>query len=183
MAQFISFAPNVEVNGETVLTMVNAFPDYIREVSLQYLAENGIKKPKPGRWYSQQAWLDCFRQISLNFGPSTLFQIGKNIPQNAQFPADINSLEKALSSINIAYKMNHRKGEIGYYKLLRFDAANQQAYMECKNPYPCHFDRGIITAMVRKYNPSGYPYGVVELEPQRVGRLNGANASCYIIKW
>lgn len=49
--------------------------------------------------------------------------------------------------------MNHRNGEIGYYKLISINLKANTAIMNCKNPYPCNFDRGIITTMARKFRP------------------------------
>ena len=95
MAQFIAFEPNVEVNGETVLSVINAMEGF-EEFSRTILEINGIVEPKPGQWYSQQGWLDAFRQISEKVGEKTLFGIGKAIPENAQFP-EMDSLKKAQS--------------------------------------------------------------------------------------
>jgi hypothetical protein len=60
----------------------------------------------------------------------------EKIPENAVFP-HVNTLEQALSSMDGAYRMNHRNGEIGYYKLLSFDGKTKKAVLECYNPYPC----------------------------------------------
>lgn len=49
MAQFEPFAPNVEVNGETVLTTVNSFPEFMRHIALDMLKKKGIENPEPGK--------------------------------------------------------------------------------------------------------------------------------------
>lgn len=183
MAQFRAFAPNVEVNGETVLSIINAFPDYLKDFAYEILEDHGIKDPKPGEWYKQQAWLDSFNTISQKFGENTLFEIGKVIPENAQFPPDINTLEKGLSAIDVAYHMNHRNGDIGYYKLISFDGTSNKAVMECKNPYPCDFDRGIITTMARKFRPENSKIPEVNSAPNKASRKNGDDSSTYIIVW
>lgn len=183
MAQFEPFAPNVEVNGETVLSIVNAFPEYLMSMALKILEDNGISNPVPGQWYSQKAWLGSFHEISKKFGANTLFEIGKVIPANANFPPEIDNLEKALGSIDIAYHMNHQNGDIGYYKLVSFDAAKKEAVMECKNPYPCDFDRGIITTMARKFRPENSNLPTVTLDTSKPSRLDGGNASWYFVRW
>jgi hypothetical protein len=179
MAQFVPFAPNVEVNGETVLATVNAFPEYMRKIALDILKKNGIENPAPGIWYSQKAWLDSFKEVSLKFGSNTLFEIGKAIPANAKFPPEINNIEKALASIDVAYKMNHRNGDIGFYKLVSHDANTKILVMNCKNPYPCDFDRGIITTMARKFKAGV----VVKLDTTKPSRNEGAEDSWYIITY
>lgn len=179
MAQFVPFAPNVEVNGETVLTTVNAFPEFMRKIALKMLEDKGIKDPKPGEWYSQKAWLDSFKEIANKFGSNTLFEIGKAIPANAKFPPEIDSIEKALSSIDVAYHMNHQNGEIGFYKLVSHDPETRTIIMQCKNPYPCDFDKGIITTMARKFTT-----GVeVKLGPDKPSRKDGAEDSWYIVTY
>ena len=182
MAEFKAFSSDVEVNGETVLSVVNAMTGF-EEYALNILAENGIKNPEPGKWYKQQNWLDAFKQISLKVGEKTLFNIGKAIPDNAQFPPEIDNIEKALSSIDVAYHMNHRGGEIGYYKLLEFYPGKKQATMECKNPYPSHFDKGIIISMARKFKPEESTSVDVVLDESKPTRMKGSDSCTYIIKW
>ena len=133
----------------------------------------------PGNWYSQKAWLDSFKEIAEKYGSNTLFEIGKGIPANAKFPPEIDNIEKALGSIDIAYHMNHRNGDIGFYKLVSHDQAKKTLIMQCRNPYPCDFDRGIITTMARKFKT-----GVkVELDKSKPSRKDGADDSWYIITY
>ena len=182
MASFVSFAPNVEVNGETVLSIVKAMAGF-EAIALQLFKKNGIIDVEPRKWYSQQSWLNVFKDIKEKLGDKTLLVIGKAIPENANFPAEINTLEKALNSINIAYHMNHRGGEIGYYKLITYNLKERKAIMECKNPYPSHFDRGIITAMARKFKPDNTITINVELDANKPTRLKGYESCTYIIEW
>lgn len=177
MAQFRPFAPDVEVNGETVLTTVNSFPEFMKEMAFKLLEKNGISNPQPGKWYSQKAWLESFEEIAEKFGSNTLFEIGKAIPANAKFPPEVNSIDKALGAIDVAYHMNHRNGDIGYYKLINVDLNNRQMTMQCKNPYPCDFDRGIITAMGRKFETNVD----VKVDESKPSRKNGAEDSWYQI--
>jgi hypothetical protein len=179
MAQFEPFAPDVEVNGETVLSTVNSFPEFMRAIANKILEENGIKNPEPGNWYPQKAWLNTIKEISEKFGSNTLFEIGKAIPENAIFPPEIDSVEKAFLSIDVAYHMNHRNGEIGYYKVDSMDKENKTIVMHCKNPYPCDFDRGIIISMARRFLR-----GVkVILDNSRPSRKDGAEDSWYIVSY
>lgn len=182
MAQYIPFDSDVEVNGETILSFVNAMPIY-RDTMLSILDKHDIKNPIQGEWYSQKGWLNSFKEIGEKYGANTLYAIGKVIPENAQFPPDIDSLEKALASIDVAYHMNHRNGEIGYYKLISFHEDLRTAVMECKNPYPSNFDRGIIMTMTRKFKPEGSIIVNVELDENAPSRLNGAESCTYKVTW
>jgi len=183
MAQFIAFDKNVEVNGQTVLSVVNGVHQLFKSKMFDILAKNNIYDPEADKWYKQTDWLQAFKEIAETIGDNTLFSIGKQIPENAIFPKEIDSLKKALESIDIAYHMNHRGGEIGYYKLIDFHEANQTAMFECKNPYPCHFDRGILTTMVRKFSPASSYKTEVILDSNKKSRIDGNDSSFYIINW
>ena len=101
MAQFKALAPGVEVHGPAILSLINgmgAFKDMFEKI----LAANGIVDPKEGSWYLQQNWLDAFMVISQKTGLATLKKIGSNVPANASWPAQVNSIEKALASIDEA---------------------------------------------------------------------------------
>lgn len=182
MAQYVPFADGVDVNGQTVLAFINALPMF-RDDMLTILAKHGIKDPQEGEWYPQLYWLNAFKEIGEKYGANTLFSIGKAIPENADFPPDIDGLEKALTSIDIAYHMNHRHGEIGNYTLVKFNPEDKIAIMECHNPYPSNFDRGIITTMARKFKPSTVLLISVELDTSKPSRLDGAEQCTYRISW
>ncbi|MTI41208.1 hypothetical protein [Fulvivirga lutimaris] len=182
MAQFKPFADNVKVLGQTVTSLIDAL-DSGKEVREQILAKHGISNIDPEKWYSQEAWLKAFEEISNKVGPSTIFMIGKSIPESAKFPPEIDSLEKGLGAINMAYKMNHKGGDIGYYKLVSFDPKAKKAVMECNNPYPSDFDRGIITTMARKFRPKNSFKLEVNLDTSKPTRLSGADSCTYNIEW
>ena len=180
MAQFKAFAPRVEVNGETVIAVIDgmgAFGARAQEI----LASSGIDHPVPGRWYRQQAWLDVFRVIAESVGPNTLFMIGTRIPANAKFPPQIDGIEKALASIDVAYHMNHRGGEIGSYG--HHQTSPSTATMTCRNPYPCEFDRGIIEAMAKRFRPPKSVGVRAAHDDRRPCRKIGADSCTYLVTW
>jgi hypothetical protein len=180
MAQYVAMSPNVEVNGETVFAVVAGMGTF-RSIALEILAENGIEDPKPGIWYPQQKWLDAFKRISASLGANTLFAIGIKIPENAQFPPDIDTIEKALQSIDVAYHMNHRNGDIGEYKFE--NAGLKSARMICRNPYPCAFDRGIITAMAKRFKLQENIMPSVKHDDSAPCRNRGADSCTYTVNW
>ncbi len=178
MAQFVAMAPNVEVNGETVRSVILGMGAF-EPRALSILSEHGIVKPAAGRWYAQQGWLDAFRQIAEEIGPNTLYQIGLKIPEAANFPPGIATVTDALESIDVAYHMNHRRGEIGRYTFV--SAGPSAARIVCDNPYPCEFDRGIIQAMTRRF-AGGEAVGVRHDE-SRPCRNKGGGSCTYVVTW
>ena len=192
MAQFIAFEDGITVNGQTILSVVNALEKAkAKDIALDVLAENNLINIEDKKWYKQIDWLNTFKSISEEMGETILFFIGKSIIDSAEFPPEIDDLEKGLASIDIAYHMNHQKGGkqmlnpengeklngIGSYKVT--EVQDNQIKMVCENPYPCDFDRGIITSMSRKFEP----LAEVKLDPSTKGRKEGKKSSTYVITW
>ena len=193
MAEFRAFNSSVEVNGETILSVISGMKGF--EITAKgILSENGIDNPEPGKWYSQQDWLNAFKVIAEKVGEKTLINIGSAIPENAQWPPDVNSLESAFASVDIAYHMNHRlKGKplfdpetgkitegIGHYHYQK--TGETEITMTCENPYPCAFDKGIIKSVANKFAPSGTK--VKFKEGVSIGcRSEGAGKCTYVISW
>lgn len=191
MAQFIAFRPGVEVYGAVVLSVVEGMGEF-RSMAEGILGKNGIRRPQPEEWYPQQAWLDSFKTISEKIGQRTLFAIGKKILEAVEWPDWINSLETGMGGIDINYHLRHRlngapmlnqqTGEmtegIGHYEFKGLTGENS-AGMVCNNPYPSEFDRGILTAMGRRFKP-GLEVRLDETQPTRT---RGADSCTYIIEW
>lgn len=179
MALFKAYDAKVEVNGETVLSVVKGLASF-EDTAMKWLKECGIDNPKPGQWYSQQAWLDCFKRIAEKLGPASLKMIGNAIPKNAQWPPQVNSVETALSSIDIAYHMNHRHGFIGSYKFTK--TGTNSGIMFCNNPYPDPFDLGIIAAVAEKFKAPGQVIKVT-IDESKLTRTKGADSTIFNINW
>lgn len=193
MAQFKALNPNVEVNGQTVLSIAHSLGS-MQTMGMRYLENNGLKNIKPDKWYPQQDWLNAFKSISEEVGSKTLYKIGASIPDNAQFPEDIDSIFKALAAIDVAYHMNHRiknivlfnpstgkmEEGIGHYHFKKVD--ERKVEIKCDNPYPCEFDKGIIERMANRFRPR---YTLIRFEHKESDRCrkNGDNACLYTVSW
>ncbi len=153
--------------------------ELFRNNAIAILKKNGIDDPEPGKWYKQQDWLNAFKEISIKVGESTLNNIGKKIPENARWPPEIDTIEKGLASIDMAYHMNHRNGDIGNYEFVK--AGEREAKLVCDNPYPCAFDKGLIQAVARKFAPKNI---VVRIDHDANGCRNKGGQSCtYMVSW
>jgi len=130
-----------------------------------------------------------------SLGSNTLYSIGLKIPENANFPPQIDSIEKALGAIDMAFHMNHRiNGKvlfdpqtgtihegIGHYTFAK--VSEKEAKMTCLNSYPCDFDRGIIEGMAKKFKPAGSLFVQVQHNDAAPCRKKGAESCEYKIKW
>ncbi len=193
MAEFKAFKKNIEVNGKTILSVLSGMKGFEKSAK-GILAKNGINNPEPDKWYSQQAWLDAFKEISVKIGEKTLISIGQTIPENAEWPPDIKTIESVMASIDIAYHMNHRYNEtplfdpetgkmsegIGHYNYKK--TGDREITMVCENPYPCALDRGIIKAVAKKFMPANSKLDCKEVVFEGC-RSKGANKCTYVVSW
>ena len=143
-------------------------------------------------WYPLSNWLAAYESIAKTVGPRALMQIGQQIPKHAPFPPTINDIHSALSSLNAAYHMNHRKrgkvmfdpetgqltpgiGSYGYTPVPR----ERKIISVCENPYPCDFDKGLITALANRFEKMSR---VVHDDDAPCRRTN-AESCTYTISW
>ncbi len=194
MKKYRAFDNRVEVNGQTILSFVNALGS-MRKIGLKILADNGIENPRHGEWYLQQNWLDAFTYIANVADSSTLYEIGSAIFDNAEFPSEIGNIYEALSSIDIAYHLNHRlNGEILFDKNTKEkkkgignyhykEIHKKKIEITCDNPYPCDFDRGIIYSMAKRFKPDDAYFVKVEHEKEKSCRDNGDSYCTYNVSW
>lgn len=187
---------DIEVNGESLGATVDAFRQYPQIVS-KYLLQYDVvgKSANPldinrSAWYPLDKWLVAYAAIAKEVGLNSLYTIGKKIPENAKFPPHINDIHSALSSIDVAYHMNHRKSGvvmfdpqtgmmlegIGHYTY-RLEE-DTRAILVCENPYPCEFDRGIISAMASRFEPGSKTVHDNDAPCRKKG-----GASCTYIVW
>jgi len=190
--QYRAFDPDIEVNGQTVLAVV-AGMGAATWLAEKMLRDEGIDDPRPGEWYSQQAWLNAFKAVADKVGVLTLHKIGTSIPDNADWPPEIEDIHGALASIDVAYHLNHRKHGtilmdmgtktmregIGHYAYTRTDDGS--GTMVCENPYPCDFDMGIVEATARKFHTPGAPINVAHEGGSC--RKKGDEACTYLVSW
>jgi hypothetical protein len=203
--QYKPFEKGIEVIGQTVYAIVDGINSFkgissFKKLAPKHLLAVGIGekdghegiKIDPAAWYSQEEWLKAFESIGNEVGVAVLYEIGQVIPKNAKFPPWVVDVDSAIKSIDIAYHMNHRKGGqamfdpntgkmlegIGHYGYQRVEGRNMIISV-CENPYPCSFDRGIITTMAKKFQPS---VSVIH-DNSEPCRKNGAESCTYIITW
>ncbi len=196
--EFHPFEPGIECLGQTVWTIVDAFdlfkriPSHILvEEGLGELGDDDVVRLVPTGWYSQEAWLRAFQRIAESVGESKLYGIGLRIPENAKFPPHIQTIEDAIASIDVAYHMNHRKAGsvmfdpttgrmlegIGHYNYAKVGPRAIRSV--CANPYPCSFDRGILTTMARRFERGA----TIAHDDSRPCRRRGNDECTYMINW
>lgn len=182
MPTYETYEDGIEVKGATVRSMLagvsdlsSVFENRMRDT----LAQNGIEDPQKDEWYPKQAYLDAFAEIEESIGSQTMTNIGKKIPDNAEWPPGIDSVSAGLDSIDDAYQMNHRGGEIGFYETEQ--VGDSEVLVTCRNPYPCDFDEGLVTGVAEKF--SGSVALVDVTEESNPCRNDGGGACVYRVTW
>jgi hypothetical protein len=179
MAEFKAYDPRVEVIGEVVKSFT-AGVGVFASSAVKILNDNGIKDPQPGQWYPQQSYLNAMKLISERTGPMVLKSIGKYTSDNAKKPPQMDSIESALSLLDVAYKMNHRNGKIGGYNVVKTGA--RSATVVCDHPYPDSFDSGVIEELAHLFRKSG-DHIIVKIDPTKPQKNKGAESTTYVIEW
>ena len=183
MVTYEAFDQNVEINGQTVLTIVEEgmgrFSETYRERAIATLAAEGISDPERKEWYPQQAWLNAFETMAEKLQPHVLDRLGEQLPEIANWPNEFETVPEGLQSIDEAYQRNHRGGEIGHY---RFEQTGDRAgEVTCYNPYPCPFDRGLIRGVAKQY-ASVDAFVFIE-ETGETCRRDGDDTCVYTVYW
>lgn len=197
--RFVPIEEGIEVNGQTVLSVIEGFAifkkipsDILLAVGIGRPGADGVVHIEPDEWFPQAAWLKGFEAIGDAVGTGALYGIGLKIPECAIFPPWVSDVHSAVRAIDIAYHLNHRKngrvmfdvetgaltegiGHYGYEAL----AGEHRILSRCANPYPCDFDKGIVTAIVRRFAPDAW---VDHAEPA-VCRKTGADHCTYAVSW
>lgn len=179
MAEYIAFDPNVEVTGQSALSVIEAAKRLGIDI-IPLLTQYGLHPIEADQWYDQQAYLNVYQELAQR-SVQNLVAIGIKVPDIAEFPPNINSIDDALQLLDQAYQMNHRGGEIGHYYYER--TGERSAKMICHNPYPSHFDYGLIYRIVQKYRPEDSSEFLVELDAMAPNRTKGADSCTYLIQW
>lgn len=197
--QFVSFEPGIEVNGQTVYSIFDGFATF-KTIAGDILESEGIGTMSKeegflldsAAWYPQDNWLRAFQRVAEKLGDPVLFSIGRKIPENAIFPPWVIDIDSAIRSIDVAYHLNHRKNGtvmfdpqtgtmlegIGHYGYQRTEGKNEIISV-CENPYPCHFDRGILTTMALRFQPAAR----IRHDDTRSCRNKGGQSCTYVVVW
>ena len=173
---------NMEVQGQSFIAILQGM-DVVQARALRMLAEKGISPPiQPEGWYPLPVLLAVLQTIIEQIGPATLKGIGRRVPSTAPFPRDIDTLEKALRSIDTAYHATHRgQGHIGSYRYTP-GPVPRSARVVSDTPYPCDLEMGIVESLADRFRPSDALGMRLEHTPEACRKRGDARCT-YQLTW
>lgn len=185
MVQLSSVGPDVEVTGEVVCQAMAGFSELPNDAETrgrEIVARNGITSPEFDSWYPLREWLDALEEIGATLGDDALTNLGRKVPEGVRWPPNVDSASGGFATVNEAYQLNHRGGDIGYYEFEETDEREQRVV--CANPYPCPFDKGIIEGTLRAFSYRfSYPPMAFVHETGDECRMDGGSRCEYRVTW
>jgi len=175
------YSPRAEISGLCLLGMARGLEGFGLPMArvLALLEEQGIQAPTAQGWHGLEPYLAFLEDVRGQFGPEALRAMGRAIPDTSRFPPELDSLERALRLLDVAYQVNHRGGPIGRYQA-RF-REGRRAEVICENPYPCELDQGILERLVARYG--GAEEAEVIHRPGPECRRLGGRACRFDLRW
>ncbi len=193
-----TFEQGIELSGFMIEPIVESFKLF-PSVATKRLVAHGIGTMK-GKdvvldrqsWYGIENWLAAFEGLAETVGPRAMFQIGQQVPKYAALPPNINDIHSSLFALDVGYHMNHRKNGrvmfdpatgnmtpgIGNY-IMKPVPNERRITSICDNPYPCDFDRGLVTAFATRFERNAR----IVHDDREPCRKTGARSCTYTVTW
>lgn len=144
---------DIEVSGDVIHSVTSALK--LKFLKDKLLLKYGLSNVEKGKFYPLGDYLSLLTDVRAEM-PTSLKGIGRSIFSQAIWPPHLNSLEKVLLAIDVAYHMNHKKNGatmfnpatgamtegIGHYRTTK--VSDKVFRIEVDNPYPCDFDIGLL---------------------------------------
>ena len=100
-----------EYYGAALNSFVLAFGDAEGLVA-KILADAGVERIEPDRWYDYDWTADIYRRIASQVGRAAAIAVGRRMIEAAVFPPGIDSVAAVLMSLGAAFRLNAR-GPVG----------------------------------------------------------------------
>ncbi|MEM9953922.1 MAG: hypothetical protein AAF846_20095 [Chloroflexota bacterium] len=146
------------------------------------LEKNNLANVESDKWYPQQDYLNVYNDLEADDSSvmSDLVSIGMKILDEAQFPPDIDNIEKALLSMDAYYKLNNRDAYGGW----QVEIDEKSATCTSTTPFPTDLEYGILYAMARRFAGQGKHVAVKYQNTVIRNQRKGHDAPCvYLVTW
>jgi len=196
--EFRAFEPGIEVHGESLKWVLSGFKlmpatglKFLSRFRLTTWGADGKPAFDATAWFPLEAWLECFEAIQRDIGANLIFEIGKNLGTNGEYPVPVSDIHTAMKLLDSGYHFYHRKqgtrmfdpttgrtlGGIGHYGSAA--EGDRRIVSVCDSPYPCVFDHGILTGIGQRFQPRAR----VEHDAAAPCRAKGQDSCRYVVTW
>ena len=187
----------VEVSGGALLGFIDGMGVF-KDTAHKMLTTAGISLPTGDGWYPLEALLLILNTLAEQGGVNVLRRIGASLIEKAQWPKEIDSLSKALRSVDVSYHMNHRRhgkvlfdavsgqvieGMMGHNAVIPPTGDEHRAFYVCNTFYPCELDFGIASTFTRKFKPLDCSHYARVVHDTCGCRSRGDESCTYVIEW
>jgi len=187
----------IETTGAGIDSTVRGFGAFSL-LATGYLTAEGIGKEGPdgliivdkAGWYPLRAYVKAFDRIAQEVGKTVVFQVGRSVVENVQFPPHVKTIQDVMNSMDVVFHLNHRlrgkpmfdlntgKMEEGIGHFSPKHEGPNKIVMTVDTPYQCEFDRGTVEGMALHFQPKAK----VTHNPGSC-RARGGTQCAYTITW
>jgi len=168
-------AEKQEYNGAALYAFVVTLEDSEQLVK-KLLAEAGVDRIDPERWYDYDWAIGIFYKIEALVGAAALRAVGKRMIETAPYPPGIDTIEQLLMALGAAFSLNARGPGVGTVECTLEDEHSATLVWSAKGP--CALCAGILEGSCARY-------GVKPLIEHGADgcKDKGANACVYHVSW
>ena len=146
------------------------------DVVHKLLADAGVDRIDPGRWYDFDWASRIYFEIGAVVGRNALIEVGRKMIETAEFPPGIDSIPTLLQSLDAAYRLNARGPDIGQITCTIEDEHSATSVWTPK--FPCALSVGILEGACRRYGARAL------VEHGSGGCIDEGGPSCtYHVSW
>ncbi|PRQ02435.1 hypothetical protein ENSA5_23630 [Enhygromyxa salina] len=147
-----------------------------KSVISKLLADAGVDKIEPERWYDYDWARGLYYKIEAEVGPSAVIAVGRKMIETADYPPDIDGIQTLLMALGHAYRLNARGPDVGEITCELED--EHSATLVFTPKFPCALNIGIVEGSCSRYGEQA----LIEHGPN--GCLDRGDPACtYHVSW
>ena len=137
-----------EYSGAALYSFILAM-GHSKEIIDKILADAGVDRIDPERWYEFDWAISIFYKIEAVIGRAALIEVGRKMIEAATYPPEIDSVETLLPTIGYWYALNAHGPDVGTISCT-FTGENS-ATLDWSARGPCAIRKGILEGACLRY--------------------------------
>ena len=141
----------VEMISNIMYAYAENMPSFVRGNLHKLLKECHIPLTTDDTWIPVKNVIEYFDRVLQQYGPHTLFDMGKAGSVLLPLPPGATNLEDVLVEMDSVHRGIHRNGNAGGYLSHESDKENKTFVLQAYNHYPRQLIKGFLTGYGRRY--------------------------------